>query len=67
MKITTADKIICDICLAEIQDFDNNNTFSFKIGWQSGSHQGDQTTTGHVCDKCKGSGLRRWIAMKLFN
>jgi hypothetical protein len=67
MKISLADKIICDVCNKEILNFDNNNIFHFSKGWQSGIHKGILDQEGHVCNKCIKSKLRRWIAMKIFS
>ena len=61
---------ICDICNKKIKSFDKSNTFSYKEGWQNGSHSGLSDVEGHVCNKCKKSKLRRFVAyhiLKNFN
>lgn len=58
---------ICDICGAYIANKDRSNEFTFTEGWQSGSHSGSSERTGHVCNKCKGSKLRRFIANFMAN
>jgi len=54
----------CDVCGAEIKNIDESNRFSYAEGWQSGIHYGRHENQGHVCEKCKKSKLRRFLALK---
>lgn len=66
MKVVLNDYYRCDICNKKIESFDGKNVFKYHEGWHDDDHSGFTNEEGHVCDKCKRSKLRRFIAYNIF-
>ena len=64
MKLESKTYYICDLCGTKTDDHKLYTKFTYGLGWESGVHSGYTPKEGHVCNECKKSRLRRWLAYK---
>lgn len=67
VKSKNGRRVICAICRKRIYGYDHSNIFSYSVGWKNGPRESMIDKEDHVCDDCRDSRLRRWIANKIAN